>query len=136
MIDDEAIDDQAADDQAAVAERPKECTADLDRAYPICIRCGLAWRRGELSPACQRITVGRLRGAVVKAISTAEGAHLNLVQLAAAGAGGMVDEVAPLIDAAELRAALKFFDLVFDGDDGVLQMVADANRKKKRDMNG
>lgn len=87
---------------AAAVARLESCKANLDSDYPTCVRCGLAWRRTDVAPACKPMSFQDLRQALLGEAAALEGSHHLIV-----GMGNMkVDPVDSLQRATALRCVL------------------------------
>lgn len=111
---------------ANTAARPPGCRADLDGFgdYAACERCGLAWRKDAVAPACDPLTVTRLRQVLLTEAAAQEGSHRLLLAMGTLP----VDPADALRRAARLRGVLLFVDRCVSNRDvvAILQRVARA----------
>lgn len=119
-----------SDDKAeATVARLDNCIADLKSDYPVCERCGFAWRGGGPSPACKPMGLNRMVEVLEREIERLEQSHRVCVALKKEGVAA--DPLPELVRSAELRVVLRLVNRI-RGSDAVLDIL----NPQRRTSNG
>lgn len=110
--------------------RSASCKANLDSEFPTCERCGLAWKKGAPAPACDVMSITRLRQVLLGEAAALEGSHHSIVAMAEAGM--RADPVPALQRATALRGVLLFVDRCADSP-VIIDELKRIARKLKRE---